>query len=113
MYGLCDALRAWYIYIYKFMEAVERILSIDNVYKHPLDACLFLVFDPAEKSQLAPLQDEASDAPGKLVATLLTTFLVVETPPMMFIRKSRSSYVSFLVSGCGKNRRTYSTVVVI
>ena len=35
-----------------------------------LDACLFLVFDPAEKSQLAPLQDEASDAPGKLVATL-------------------------------------------
>ena len=57
-------------YIYIFMEAVERILSIDNVYRHALDACLFLVFDPAEKSQLAPLQDEASDAPGKLVAAL-------------------------------------------
>lgn len=72
MYGLCDALLAIYIYIFifLFMEAVERILSIDNVYRHPLDACRFLVFDPAEKSQLAPLQDEASDAPGKLVATL-------------------------------------------
>ena len=30
--------RAWY------MEAVEHILSLDNVYRHPLDACLFLVF---------------------------------------------------------------------
>ena len=29
MYGLCDAPRAWY------MEAVERILSLENVYRHP------------------------------------------------------------------------------
>ena len=63
MYGLCDAPRAWY------MEAVERILSLDNVYRHPLDACPFLVFDPAEKSQLHPINKENCDAPGKLVAT--------------------------------------------
>ena len=63
MYGLCDAPRAWY------MEAVERILSLDNVYRHPLDACLFLVFDPADKSQLHPVNKAICDAPGKLVAT--------------------------------------------
>ena len=39
MYGLCDAPRAWY------MEAVDRILSIPNVVRHPLDACLFMVYD--------------------------------------------------------------------
>ena len=66
MYGLCDAPRAWY------MEAVERILSLDNVYRHPLDACLFLVFDPSKKSQLtSPIADDDLDAvaPGALVAT--------------------------------------------
>ena len=63
MYGLCDAPRAWY------MEAVDRILSLDNVYRHPLDACLFLVFDPSEKSQLSPINNETSDSPGRLVAT--------------------------------------------
>ena len=63
MYGLCDAPRAWY------MKAVEQILSLDNVYRHPLDACLFLVFDPAESSQLQPVDKEICDAPGKLVAT--------------------------------------------
>ena len=62
MYGLCDAPRAWY------MEAVERILSLDNVYRHPLDACLFLVFDPAEKTQLTR-EGEEGEAPGRLVAT--------------------------------------------
>ena len=51
------------------MEAVERILSLDNVYRHPLDACLFLVFDPSEKSQLHPIENEVCDAPGRLVAT--------------------------------------------
>ena len=63
MYGLCDAPRAWYL------EAVERILSLDNVYRHPLDACLFLVFDPSAQSQLSPLSAEESAAPGRLVAT--------------------------------------------
>ena len=63
MYGLCDAPRAWY------MEAVERILSLDNVYRHPLDACLFMVFDPNENSQLSSMDEMSSDGPGKLVAT--------------------------------------------
>ena len=63
MYGLCDAPRAWYL------EAVERILSLDHVYRHPLDACLFLVFDPSEKSQLSQPGDGDDLPPGRLVAT--------------------------------------------
>ncbi len=63
MYGLCDAPRAWYL------EAVERILSLDNVYRHPLDACLFLVFDPSEGSQLSQPGDGDYLPPGRLVAT--------------------------------------------
>ena len=63
MYGLCDAPRAWYL------EAVERILSLDNVYRHPLDACLFMVYDPSGSTQLSPLQEDENAAPGRLVAT--------------------------------------------
>ena len=63
MYGLCDAPRAWY------MEAVERILSLENVYRHPLDACLFMVFDPNGHSQLQSPHDEPEAVPpGRLVA---------------------------------------------
>ena len=53
MYRPCDAPRAWY------MEAAERILSLDNVYRHPLDACV-------SESQLS---DDEAAAPGRLVAT--------------------------------------------
>ena len=63
MYGLCDAPRAWY------MEAVERILSLDNVYRHPLDACLFMVFDPSQNTQLSSPTGNNEAAPGRLVAT--------------------------------------------
>lgn len=62
MYGLCDAPRAWY------MEAVERILSLDNVYRHSLDACLFMVFDPNKKSQLSQSDEQPNGSPGLLVA---------------------------------------------
>ncbi len=64
MYGLCDAPRAWY------MEAVDRILSIPNVVRHPLDGCLFMVYDTSQASQLH-LPAEASTqqrTPGSLVA---------------------------------------------
>lgn len=52
------------------MEAVDRILSLDDVYRHPLDACLFMVFDPLQKSQLLPPEeDPEATSPGRLVAT--------------------------------------------
>ena len=64
MYGLCDAPRAWY------MEAVDRILSIPNVVRHPLDACLFMVYDNKQTSQLQhpATGGEQQQAPGSLVA---------------------------------------------
>ena len=64
MYGLCDAPRAWY------MEAVDRILSIPNVVRHPLDACLFMVYDPSQAPQLHLQAEHTSEqhSPGKLVA---------------------------------------------
>ena len=61
MYGLCDAPRAWYT------EAVDRILSLDNVYRHPLDACLFLVFDPKQETQLPSPSNDDPTSPGRLV----------------------------------------------
>ena len=64
MYGLCDAPRAWY------MEAVDRILSIPNVVRHPLDACLFMVYDPNQESQLQHKAEATAQqhSPGQLVA---------------------------------------------
>ena len=64
MYGLCDAPRAWY------MEAVDRILSIPNVVRHPLDACLFMVYDPNQESQLhhEAAAETPQHTPGRLVA---------------------------------------------
>ena len=64
MYGLCDAPRAWY------MEAVDRILSIPNVVRHPLDACLFMVYDPNQESQLhhKAAAETPQHTPGRLVA---------------------------------------------
>ena len=38
MYGLCDAPRAW------FLEARERLTNL-GAEQHPLDACLFLLYD--------------------------------------------------------------------
>ena len=38
MYGLCDALRPW------FLEAKERLTSL-GAQQHPLDACLYLLYD--------------------------------------------------------------------
>ena len=38
MYGLCDAPRAW------FLEARERMTNL-GAQQHPLDACLFLLYD--------------------------------------------------------------------
>ena len=38
MYGLCDAPRAW------FLEARERLTNL-GAQQHPLDACLFLLYD--------------------------------------------------------------------
>ena len=46
MYGLVDAPRAWYV------EATSRILSIPNIQQHPLDACLFMIYDYDQPSQL-------------------------------------------------------------
>ena len=41
MYGLVDAPKAWY------NEAVRRILDMGrgSIVQHPLDSCLFLVYD--------------------------------------------------------------------
>ena len=64
MYGLCDAPRAWY------MEAVDRILSIPNVVRRPLDACLFVVYDTNEAAQLRLTAETSAQqhTPGELVA---------------------------------------------
>ena len=45
MYGLCDAPRAWY------EEAAERILraGADTIVRHPLDACLFMCYEPTKE----------------------------------------------------------------
>jgi len=52
------------------MEAVDRILSIPNVVRHPLDACLFMVYDPNQAPQLQLPAGQSSEhhTPGKLVA---------------------------------------------
>lgn len=49
------AARSWYI------EAVSRIMGISGVKQHPLDACLFMIYDDPVANQL----DE--DQPGALV----------------------------------------------
>ena len=48
MYGLCDAPKAW------FDEATDRLLRLGAgaIIQHPLDACLFLVFDRPLKFDL-------------------------------------------------------------
>ena len=55
MYGLVDAPRSWYV------EAVSRILSIPGIKQHPLDACMFMIFDLDMPNQLNP------EEPGALV----------------------------------------------
>lgn len=63
MHGLCDAPRAWHIFGSSGTHLEHR-----QCLQTSTGACLFLVIDRAEKSQLTPLQDDACDAPGKLVA---------------------------------------------
>ena len=59
MYGLVDAPRAWYL------EARERLTSLGAMV-HPLDSCLFMVYDDAAQSQILP--DSSSEASQMLVA---------------------------------------------
>ena len=58
MYGLVDAPRAWYL------EAKERVMSLGAV-AHPLDSCLFMLFDETDQSQM---KFEGEETMGKLVA---------------------------------------------
>lgn len=51
------------------MEAVARILSIPNVVRHPLAACLFVTYDPNQTPQLhLPADASPPQSPGRLVA---------------------------------------------
>ena len=53
MYGLCDAPRAW------FLEARDRMLKLGAV-PHPLDPCLFLLFDKTAADEMWTSQKNAN-----------------------------------------------------
>ena len=110
--------RAWYT-----GGGGSYLAALNNVYRHPLDACLFLVFDPSSRRlsfyHQFPRKILKLHRLERLVATCLASMYIYTWSFGMWRRQQwrstwrwRNSYTSSSVSGCGKRPTTFSTVAV-